>query len=99
MPLSFRPNRAAYDPVSGILRFFATEGPLLVKCGVSKDALVALSDGSTGDTVLERIYERHQQRIHQIAERKHRANQIDKSGMIVVSRLDLATERHFIVGR
>jgi hypothetical protein len=92
MSLAFKSNCAVYDPASGILRFFATEGPLLVKCGVSKDALVALSDGSVaGPAVLERIYERHQQRIHQIAERKHRYNQIDGNGVIVVSRRDLAT--------
>jgi Protein of unknown function (DUF1488) len=90
MTLSFQPNRAVYDSGSGILRFFATEGAVLVRCGVSKDALVALSDGRPGDTVLERIYERHQQRIHQIAERKHRANQVGKDGAIVVSRGDLA---------
>jgi hypothetical protein len=95
MPLSFRPNRTVYDPASGILRFFATEGPLLVKCGVSKDALVALSNGSVGDAaVLERVYQRHRQRIHQIAEQKHRANQIDKSGMIVVSWGDLLETTH-----
>jgi hypothetical protein len=91
MSLTFKPNRSVYDPARGILRFFATEGPLLVSCGVSKDALAALGEGGAGDAaVLERIYKRHRQRIHQIAERKHRANQTDKSGMIVVSRRDLA---------
>jgi hypothetical protein len=89
--LTFSPSRAVYDPVSGILRFFASDGPLLVKCGISKDALAALSDGSGPDSVvLHRIYKRHQERIHQIAERKHRANQIDKNGVIVVSRRDVA---------
>ena len=92
MPLSFQPNRAVYDPANGILRFFASDGPVLVKCGVSKDALASLGAGSAGETtVLERIYKRHRQRIHQIAERKHRANQIDRNGVIVVNRRDLAS--------
>ena len=36
MSLSFKPDRAVYDPSRGVLRFFATDGALLVNCSVSK---------------------------------------------------------------
>ncbi|HZT18384.1 MAG TPA: DUF1488 family protein [Dongiaceae bacterium] len=91
MPLTFKPDRAVYDPARGLMRFFATDGALLVNCGVSKNALVALNDGCTeGTQVLERIYERHRQRILDIAARKHRARQLEKDGTIVVRRRDIA---------
>jgi hypothetical protein len=92
MSLTFQPNRAVYDAASGVLRFFASDGPLLVRCGVSKDALVALSEEpSEGPVILERIYERHRTRFQEIAKRKYRAKQIDKDGMIVVRRRDLVS--------
>ena len=90
MSLSFKPGRAVYDPNKGVLRFLAIDGALLVKCGVSRNALVALDDGSPrGPALLERVYERHQQRIQDIASRKHRAKQLETDGMILVGPQDL----------
>ena len=42
MPLSFTPHGAIYDPTTDLMRFSATDGALLVRCGVSKNALLAL---------------------------------------------------------
>ena len=92
MPLNFTPSRAVYHTASGVVRFFATDGLLFVRCGVSKDALIAINDTSPeGAAVLEQIYNRHRARIQEIANRKHRANHADQGGMIVVREGDLLT--------
>ena len=90
MPLSFKPDRAVYDPTRGVMRFFATDGPLLVNCAISKNALIVLDDGSLrGGGVLERIYERHRERIQALAERNYRLRKREKDGTIIVRRKDL----------
>ena len=90
MALSFKPDRAVYDPSRGVMRFFATDGALLVNCGISKSALIILDDGvPPGGGVLERIYERHRERIQQVADRKHRQRKLEKDGTIIVHRADL----------
>ena len=93
MSLTFRPNRAVYHPASGIVRFFATHGFLFVRCGVSKNALIAISGACPKGAELERIYMRHRWRIQKIADRKHRAGQVDKDGMIVVHEHDLLAQQ------
>ena len=90
MALSFKPDRAVYDPSRGVMRFFATDGALLVNCGISKSALIVLDDGvAPGGAVLERIYERHRERIQEVASRKHRLRKLEKDGTIIVHRSDL----------
>jgi hypothetical protein len=91
MPLSFKPDRAVYDPSRGVMRFFATDGALLVNCGVSKSALMELDEGAPrGGGVLEHIYERHRERIQAAAAQKHRKRQTEKDGTIIVHPQDLA---------
>ena len=94
MALTFRPNRAVYHSASGVMRFFATHGFLFVRCGVSKDALIAINGACPEGAALERIYMRHRARIQKIADRKHRAGQVDKDGMIVVHERDLLAQQH-----
>jgi len=48
MALRFEPDRVAYDPSEGLLRLFATDEALLVRCAVSKAALAALEDDALG---------------------------------------------------
>jgi len=92
MSLSFKPDRAVYDPSRGVLRFFATDGALLVNCGVSKTALMELDEGAPRDGgLLEHIYERHRDRIQQAAARKHGKRQVEKDGTIVVHPKDLSS--------
>src|ERR1700757_4672957 len=96
MSLTFKPNRAVYHPASGVVRFFATHGFLFVRCGVSKNALIAINDACPKGAELERIYMWHRWRIQEIADRKHRAGQVDQDGMIVVHERDLlAQQRRF----
>jgi Protein of unknown function (DUF1488) len=93
MPISFRPNRGVYDPAVGVMWFFATDGPLLVRCGVLKEALATIDQGCRENPeMLERIYQRHRERIQGVAARKHRAREFDKPGVILVRSLDLANK-------
>jgi hypothetical protein len=90
MPLSFRPNRGVYDPAAGVMWFFATDGPLLVRCGVSKEVLTAINHGrQKNPELLEQIYQRHRERIQGIAARKYEARQFDRPGVILVRASDL----------
>ena len=44
MALIFEHERVVYDSEDELLRFFAAEGVLLVRCGISKAALMALEE-------------------------------------------------------
>ena len=92
MPLTFKPNRAVYHAASGVVRFFATDGFLFVRCGVSKKALIAIN-GACPDSAaaLAWIYMRHRARIQEIADLKHRAGQVDQDRMIIVNDHDVLT--------
>ena len=48
MALIFEPDRVVYDPEERLLRLFATDGLMLVKCAISKAALAALEDDALG---------------------------------------------------
>jgi hypothetical protein len=90
MPLSFTPHRAIYDPTKDLMRFFATDGALLVRCGVSKNALLALDPELPREArMIAQLYERNRQRIEAIADKKYRARHLDKSGMVIVHFSDL----------
>ena len=93
-PLTFRPNRAVYDAAAGVVWFFAARGPLLVRCGVLKEALAAI-DHSQAERpeILERVFQRHRQRIQEIAARKHRARQFERPGVILVRPSDLGARQ------
>jgi DNA-binding CsgD family transcriptional regulator len=91
MSLSFRPNRAVYDVAGGVVWFFATDGPLLVRCGVLKQALAAIHHLQTErPEIPEQVFQRHRERIQEVATRKYRAEQFDRPGVILVRAPDLA---------
>lgn len=48
MVLTLEPEGVVYDPDEGLVRFFATEGLVLVRCGVSIAALAELEDDALG---------------------------------------------------
>jgi hypothetical protein len=49
MALTFENEGVVYDPEEELLHFFAAEGVLLVRCGISKAALAALQDEALTD--------------------------------------------------
>jgi hypothetical protein len=90
MTLSFTPHHATYDPTKDLMRFFATDGALVVPCAVSKNALLAFDPELPREArMIARLYERNRQRIEAIAERKYQARRVDKSGMVIVHLSDL----------
>jgi hypothetical protein len=93
MPLSFTPHRAIYDQAKDLMQFFATDGTLLVRCGVSKNALLALDPELPREArMIARLYERNRQRIEAIADRKYRARHLENSGMVIVHLSDLGAK-------
>ena len=89
MALVFEPDRVAYDPNDRLLRLFATDGLMLVKCAISEAALAALEDDAlTGPDAMAETYRRNRDQIHEIADRKYRNRQFE-SGAVVVRLEDL----------
>jgi len=66
MSLSFRPNRAVSGVAGGVVWFIATDGPLLVRCGVLKEALAAIHHLQTErPEIPEQVFQRHRERIQE----------------------------------
>ena len=90
MALTFENERVVYDPEEELLHFFAAEGVLLVRCGISKAALAALQDEALTDSDnIVTVYRRNRQLIQDIVERKYRAHRFETGGIVVVRLQDL----------
>jgi len=88
--LIFENERVVYDPDEELLRFFAAEGVLFVRCGISKAALAALEDGALTDPdAIVPAYLRNRELIQDIVERKYRAHRFETGGIVVVRLQDL----------
>ena len=90
MALIFENERVVYDPEEELLRFFAVEGVLLVRCGISKAALMALEeDALTDPEAMVSAYLRNRELIQDIVARKYRAHRFETGGIVVVRLQDL----------
>ena len=90
MALTFEPERIVYDTEEELLRFFATDDVLLIRCAVSKATLAALEDSALTDhDAIVIAYHRNRELIRDIAERKYRAHQFEAGGIVVVRLQDL----------
>ena len=90
MALTFEPERIVYDTEEELLRFFATDDVLLIRCAVSKATLAALEDSALTDhDAIVIAYHRNRELIRDIAERKYRAHQFETGGIVVVRIQDL----------
>jgi len=97
MTLTFEPDRCQYDPQERLLRLFATDGVALVRCGISKAALVALEDDALGGPDAMIItYRRNRERIQSIAQRKYRHRWIEPSGDLIVRLEDVNAPEQFV---
>ena len=93
MVLRFEPDRVAYDPQEGLLRLFATDGGLLVRCAVSKAALTALEDDALGSLdAMILTYRRNRDHIRSIAQGKYRRRRFEPGGKVVVRLEDVSAE-------
>jgi len=92
MALGFELDRVAYDSQQGLLRLFATDGVLLVKCAVSKAALAALEDDALcGVASLIATYRRNRKYLQAIAGHKYRRREFEPDGNLVVRLGDIDT--------
>jgi hypothetical protein len=83
--LIFEPDRVAYDPSDCLLRLFATDGLMLVRCAVSKAALAALGDDAlAGPEAMIETYRRNAERLQEIASRKYQKRLWENGGIVVV---------------
>ena len=90
MALAFENERVVCDPEEELLRFFAVDGVLLVRCGISKAALAALEDDALTDPdAIVTAYLRNKELIQDIVERKYRAHRFETGGIVVVRLQDL----------
>jgi len=88
--LAFENERVVYDPEEELLRFFAAAGMTLVRCGVSKAALVALEeDALTDPDAMVSAYLRNRELIQDIVKRKYSAHRFESGRIIVVRLQDL----------
>ena len=90
MALTFEQDQVVYDPEEQLLRFFAAEGELLVRCGISKAALVALErDWLTDPDRIVTAYLQNRDLIQAIVEQKYRAHRFETGRIVVVRLQDL----------
>jgi len=88
--LTFEPERVVYDPDEDVVRFLANEGPILIRCAISKPALAELEQHSITDSdAMMNAYRRNRELIRHIAERKYREHRYE-IGRVVVRLQDLA---------
>jgi len=86
--LAFEPDRVVYDDGERVIRIFALDGLKLVRCAVSKAALVALEDDAlAGPHAMAITYQRNQSLIQAIAKRKYLVRDFEGDDSVVV-RLD-----------
>ena len=94
MALRFEPDRVVYDPQEGLLRLFATDGALLVRCAVSKAALAALEDDALGSLdLLIATYRRNRKQLQAIAQRKYQHRECEPGGNVVIRLDDIDVSR------
>ena len=85
MALAFEPDRVVYDDGERVIRIFALDGLKLVRCAVSKAALVALEDDAlAGPHAMAITYQRNRSLIQAIARRKYLIRDFEGDNSVVV---------------
>jgi hypothetical protein len=93
MALILDPERTLYDPAEALLRVFATDGGIAVRCAVSKAALAELEDDAlAGPHAMAITYRRNRDLIQEVAARKYRMREFAGAGDVVVRLRDLAAK-------
>ena len=90
MALAFEPDRVVYDDGERVIRIFALDGLKLVRCAVSKAALVALEDDAlAGPHAMAITYQRNRSLIQAIARRKYLVRDFEDDDSVVVRLNDI----------
>jgi Protein of unknown function (DUF1488) len=87
--LIFATAQTVLDRLNHILWFRAHDGSRLVRCGVTRDALLKLAGKSLMDDGLRCVYDANLPRIRAVAERKYRERGLERDGVILVGHADL----------
>src|SRR5471032_682440 len=85
MALDFDANRVIYDDERDIIVFMAMDGPRLIRCSISRDALrsMARRRAESAREMLE-AYRTYADDIHRVAAHKYRLQQLDVDGSVLV---------------
>jgi hypothetical protein len=87
------PIASSTNPEEGLLRMFARDGCVLVRCAVSKAALVALEDDAlAGPHAMILTYRRNKERVRAIAQRKYRQRRFEARKAVVIRLEDLGQD-------
>ena len=90
MVVAFEPDRVVYDDGERVIRIFALDGLKLVRCAVSKAALVALEDDAlAGPHAMAITYQRNRSLIQAIARRKYLVRDFEGDNGVVVRLNDI----------
>lgn len=89
--LTFDARKAMYDGDRDIVRFWAADGEKRVPCGVTHEALADYTRSVVGGRDASvALYRTHAAKVHDVAQRKYRAGQLEPDGGILVMSADLA---------
>jgi hypothetical protein len=90
MALTFDANCAVYDPNQELVMFMAMDGAILIRCAVSRDALLdrVRNRGVQAKELLE-AYRRKADTVHRVAQHKYAAREVSPDGIVVVFSGDL----------
>ena len=90
MPLEIEPIRAIYDDNRDMVVFMGMDGARLVRCSVTRDALMWLARrrARSAKEMLE-AYRSNASRIHGIAATKYDRRQLDIDGTVLILQRDV----------
>ena len=90
MALTFDPNLAVYDPNQELVMFMAMDGAVLIRCAVSRDALLSrVQNRAVEARELLEAYRSKADAVHRIAQHKYSAREVGPDGVVVVFSGDL----------
>lgn len=93
MALKFDPIQAVYDANQELVMFIAMDGAVVVRCAVSRDALLerVRNRGVQAKELLD-AYRTKADSVHRIVQHKYLAREVGPDGVVVVFSGDLNVE-------
>jgi hypothetical protein len=90
MALTFDPIHAVYDANQELVMFMAMDGAVLIRCAVSRDALLdrVRNRGVQAKELLE-AYRSKAEAVHRVAQHKYAVREVGADGVVVVFSGDL----------
>ena len=90
MALTFYSDRAVYDANQELVMFMAMDGAILIRCAVSRDALLErVRNRGVQAKELLAAYRSKADAVHRIAQHKYSAREVGPDGLVVVFSGDL----------